>query len=170
MIVEPLDAPSIRPTIASDVAALKGIIDATDLFPSELLEDMIAPFFGVPCEERWLTAVAADALAGVAYFVRERMTEGTWNLLLTAVHPNLQRRGIGTELMRFIEDTLTANGERILIVETSGLPAFLSTREFYQHIGYEEEARIRDFYKSGEDKVVFRKTLSSKAEEDRVEE
>lgn len=98
------------------------------------------------------------------------MTEGTWNLLLIAVHPNLQRRGIGTELMRFIEDTLTANGERILIIETSGLPAFLSTREFYQHIGYEEEARIRDFFKLGDDKVVFRKTLSSKADEDRVED
>ena len=42
---------------------------------------------------------------------------------------------------------------------TSGLPSFERTRGFYRLCGYDEEARIRDFYQAGEDKIVFRKAL-----------
>jgi RimJ/RimL family protein N-acetyltransferase len=58
---------------------------------------------------------------------------------------------------------LAARGERILLVETSGLPEFERTRAFYAKHGYEEEARIREFYRAGEDKVVFRKALAQMA-------
>ena len=33
------------------------------------------------------------------------------------------------------------------------------SRQFYCKNGYDEEARIREFYQAGEDKVVFRKVL-----------
>jgi RimJ/RimL family protein N-acetyltransferase len=49
----------------------------------------------------------------------------------------------------------------MLLVETSGLPDFERTRAFYLKCGYEEEAHIRDFYATGEDKVVFRKVLNA---------
>lgn len=51
-------------------------------------------------------------------------------------------------------------GGRMLLVETSGLPDFERTRRFYMKCGCEEEARIRDFYTTGDDKVVFRKVLN----------
>jgi hypothetical protein len=35
------------------------------------------------------------------------------------------------------------------------------TRRFYRARGYGEEARIPDFYTSGEDKVTFRKALGA---------
>jgi ribosomal protein S18 acetylase RimI-like enzyme len=54
---------------------------------------------------------------------------------------------------------LTARGERLLLVETSGLASFERTRAFYRKCGYNEEARIRDFYKAGDDKIVYRKGL-----------
>ncbi len=56
---------------------------------------------------------------------------------------------------------MTARGGRMLLVETSGLPDFERTRAFYRKCGYEEEARIRDFYAAGDDKVVFRKVLNA---------
>jgi hypothetical protein len=58
---------------------------------------------------------------------------------------------------------LAASGERVLLVETSGLPEFGRTRAFYLHLGYAEEARIREFYQAGEDKIVFRKALTPPA-------
>jgi ribosomal protein S18 acetylase RimI-like enzyme len=88
------------------------------------------------------------------------MTSGTWNLLLIALHPDRQGRGNGAEILAYVERLLAAQGERVLLVETSGLPAFGRTRAFYARCGYDEEARIRDFYAAGEDKVVFRKALS----------
>lgn len=45
------------------------------------------------------------------------------------------------------------------MVETSGLPEYERTRRFYDHIGHDQEARIRDFHAVGEDKVVFWKRL-----------
>ncbi|MCW6511298.1 GNAT family N-acetyltransferase [Lichenifustis flavocetrariae] len=78
---------------------------------------------------------------------------------LIAVHPDRQGQGRGTALLRHVERVLAARGQRVLLVETSALPAFERTRAFYRQSGYGEEARIRDFYQAGEDKIVFRKAL-----------
>ncbi len=150
----------IRPVRADDLPALKRVIDGTGLFPSDMLDDMIGGFLkGEEPDQFWLTLDDGGPVA-VAYYTPERMTEGTWNLLLIAVHPDRQGQGIGAMLQGHVERQLAARGERILLVETSGLPEFERTRNFYRKLGYGEEARIRDFYKQGEDKIVFRKALS----------
>ena len=50
--------------------------------------------------------------------------------------------------------------ERVLLVETSGLAEFARTCWFYAEIDYTHEARIREFYQEGEDKIVFWKALA----------
>ena len=62
--------------------------------------------------------------------------------------------------MKHVEERLAKGGERLLIVETSSLDGFERARDFYEKCGYTEEARIRDFYTTGDDKVVFLKQLS----------
>jgi ribosomal protein S18 acetylase RimI-like enzyme len=149
--------------VGSDLPALEAVLDATELFPSELLEDMTSGFLaGDVGDDVWLT-LDDDGPQALAYYVPERMTEGTWNVLAIAVDPASQGRGHGSALMRHIEETLAARGERVLLVETSGLPAFERTRAFYRGLDYDEEARIRDFYAAGDDKVVFRKALQEGA-------
>ena len=101
-----------------------------------------------------------DGPVGVAYYAPERMTDGTWNLYMIAVHPARQGQGRGAALVRHVEEALAARGGRVLIVETSGLGSFERTRAFYRKCGYDDEARIRDFYKAGDDKIVFRKALA----------
>lgn len=61
--------------------------------------------------------------------------------------------------MTFIEDFLRMNGNRELIIDTSSTPEFDLTRAFYLKIGYTKEATIRDFWKEGDDKIVFWKKL-----------
>ena len=87
------------------------------------------------------------------------MTEGTWNLLAIAVLPERQGAGFGSAMIRYLEERLTEQGERILLVETMGTPEFEATRAFYGKNGFTEEARIREFYEAGADKVVFWKHL-----------
>lgn len=149
----------IRPVVPNDLPALKALIDATELFPSDLLDAMVAPFFNDETSDEYWVTDDDDGPQAFAYYVPERMTEGTWNLLLIAVHPKQQGQGRGAVLMQYIEQSLAARGERLLLVETSGLPSFGRTRVFYHKCGYDEEARIRDFYQVGEDKIVFRKVL-----------
>ncbi len=149
----------IREIKADDLPAIKSIIEAAELFPSELLDEMIGDYLtNDKSVEKWFTYESGKPIA-VAYCAPERMTQGTWNLYLIAVHPTHQGKGYGTSMLRYIEKELAAQGERLLLVETSGLDSYELTRQFYCKNGYDEEARIREFYQAGEDKVVFRKVL-----------
>ena len=108
--------------------------------------------------EIWLTDDDNGPVA-VAYLAPERMTEGTWNLYLIAVHPDHQRQGRGKAMLDHIERLLANRAERILLVETSGTDDFDYVRAFYRNNGFSEEARIREFYAAGVDKIVYRKVL-----------
>jgi hypothetical protein len=59
-----------------------------------------------------------------------------------------------------MEVQIDDQGGRIVIVDTSGTDAFAKTRRFYENAGYIEEARIRDFWSKGDDKVTYWKALS----------
>jgi ribosomal protein S18 acetylase RimI-like enzyme len=153
-------AGAIRRVAADDLAALARVIDGTGLFPSALLDGMLSGYLtGAAPEDRWWTVDDGGPVA-VAYAAPERFTDRTWNLLLLAVHPEHQGRGVGAALVRHVEQAVAAHDGRLLLIETSGLPAFARTRAFYRANGYDEGARIRDFYSDGEDKVVFRKALA----------
>jgi ribosomal protein S18 acetylase RimI-like enzyme len=150
---------TIRPMERGDLSAMKLIIDGTGLFPADMLDDMVSAFFDdAHTTDMWFV-VAHEAIMALAYCAPERMTGGTWNLYLIAVDPACQGQGVGAALMRHVETVLTARGERLLLVETSGLPEFERTRQFYLKNGYSLEARIRGFYAAGEDKIVFHKAL-----------
>ena len=96
---------------------------------------------------------------GFCYTEPEELAEGTWNMLALAVRPDLQGKRLGSALVAAAEQHLRGRKQRILIVDTSGTDGFEMTRKFYAQNGYEEEARIRDFWAPGDDKVTFRKAL-----------
>ncbi len=58
-----------------------------------------------------------------------------------------------------LEAELRIRGARILIADTSGAAGFTAARKFYAAKGYDEEARIRDFWGTGDDKVTYWKSL-----------
>ena len=48
-----------------------------------------------------------------------------------------------------------------MLVGSSALARYDRTRAFYVKCGYEEEARIRDYWAEGDDLVVLRKALDA---------
>ena len=92
----------IRTATPDDLPAFKRVIDATGLFPSELLDDMAGGIADDDGEECWLAREGTDGPIAVAYYMPERMTNGTWNLLLIAVHPDRQGEGVGASIMRHV--------------------------------------------------------------------
>lgn len=158
----------IRFTTPEDTDALLALAAATGLFEADQIEDlsqMLDQHFNSEINSLgiWLTDYENEPV-GVAYVAPERMTHRAWNLYLIAVHPEHQKQGRGAALLQYIEQMLTEQGERMLLVETSGTDDFEYVRKFYRNNGYEEEAKIRDFYIDGVDKVVFRKLLVSATE------
>lgn len=150
----------VRSVMQNDVADLKKVIDTSGLFPSYLLEGMMQAYFTNPdSEEIWLTQDVQGTPAVIAFCAPEKFTNGTYNLYLIAVHAAHQSKGIGAEVIQYIEDLLRSKGGRVLIVETSGLPEFERTRKFYDQRSFQRIATIPDFYNEGEAKVVFWKKL-----------
>jgi ribosomal protein S18 acetylase RimI-like enzyme len=153
----------IRLTSQDDTTALIAVAEASGLFDpnqTDSLAQMLDKHFSDKDETQdiWLTDYDNEPV-GIAYIAPERMTEGTWNLYLIAVHPDRQKQGRGKALLSYVEQMLMERGERILLVETAGTDDFEYVREFYRKNGYEQEARIREFYTAGIDKIVFRKAL-----------
>ncbi len=152
----------VRLTKRDDIPALQEVLDGTELFPSEMLPDMLGGFLAdAESPDIWLTCEAEGKPAGFCYAVPEQLAEGAWNMLAIAVLLDLQGSGCGAAMTRHLEAMLNKRGQRILIADTSGTEDFAQTRAFYRKNGYVEEARIRDFWAAGDDKIVFWKSLSA---------
>jgi len=144
-----------------DIKWLKQVLDSIELFPSEMLDEMISDYFeNTESQEIWFTSLENGKPISIGYCAPEKLTEGTYNLYAIGVRNDLQSNGIGSKMIGFIEDYLRSNGHRVLIVDTSGTDDFKLTRKFYEKLGYNKEAVIRDFWKEGDDKVIFWKKLN----------
>ena len=151
---------TIRLVQGQDILHLKKVLDSIDLFPSEMLDEMISSYLSNPeTEDIWFTETENDIPISIGYCAPETLTEGTYNLYALGVKSDIQSRGTGTRMVTFIEDHLKSNGHRILIVDTSSANDFKSSRDFYESLGYHKEAVIRDFWIDGDDKVVYWKKL-----------
>ncbi len=84
-------------------------------------------------------------------------TVGSYDIYWLGVDPTCQGKGYGRKLMEFAEEQIRAAGGRLYIVETSGRESYLPTRAFYERIGYTQAACVKDFYASGDDKIIYTK-------------
>lgn len=154
-----MNKPLIKMTTPDDIVQLQEVLVQTALFPPDLLPDLVAPFFSGDDDAFWLTCHMNDHAVGFCYTAPEELADGTWNLRALAVLPNHQGGGLGAALTEAVEQHLRQSAQRILIVDTSGTEDFTQVRKFYAKNGYQEEARVRDFWAPGDDKVIFRKAI-----------
>ena len=151
----------IRNIIKEDINGLKDVLNSIELFPSEILDEMVADYFNNPeSEDIWFTKIENNEPISIGYCAPEKLTNGTFNLYAIGVKSDIQGKGIGSEMMSFIENKLKQKGKRILIVDTSGTDTFKLTRKFYENLGYKKEAVIRDFWDNGDDKIIYWKKLN----------
>lgn len=157
----------MRVAAASDRAAVVDLAMTSGLFPPEGAEEIGIVFDAAGGSDQpdaqWAVATVDDLVRGVAFYAPERMTNGTWNLYFLAVDPQHRSAGLGAALVGTAETAVRARQGRVLLIETSGVDGFDRQRAFYSSLGYTLEARIRDFYDDGDDKVVFWKTLTHSA-------
>ena len=158
----PIQLRSLR---AADRPAIERILRATGVFTGEEVDVALELVdLGLRPEQREYSFVVvetvAEAVAGYACFGPTPLTEGVWDLYWIAVDPAIQSRGLGRQILAAVEAAVRAGGGRMVLVETASKPSYKPTRALYRRTNYVEVARIPDFYRVGDDKVIFVKTLS----------
>lgn len=102
--------------------------------------------------------------AGFACYGPTPLTSGHWEIYWLAVVPDYRRSGIGSELMSTVENAVRQAGGRQVTLETSSQPSYAGTRRFYRRLGYHETAQIPDYYRLGDDLIIYLKKLTRATE------
>ena len=88
------------------------------------------------------------------------LTQGVYDLYWIAIDPGVQGKGFGRRLIEYVEGDIVKCRGRMLLIETSSQESYGDTIRFYKKTGYKLVARIKNFYRIGDDKLVFSKELA----------
>jgi len=86
-------------------------------------------------------------------------TQGSFDLYWIAVAPEEQRKGLGPQVFARAEAAMRKAGAKRIYVDTSSSDRYAPTRGFYQRMGFQEDARLPDFYGPGDGKIIYVKEV-----------
>ena len=110
-------------------------------------------------EARVAVANDNERVLGYACFGTTPMTEAAYDLYWLVVAEDARGQGIGAALFAGVADELKQRGGRIIRVETSSLEGQGGARRFYEKTGFKLSGAIPDFYRQGDDLLLFAKVL-----------
>jgi ribosomal protein S18 acetylase RimI-like enzyme len=159
----------IRPLEPRDRARILEVVTATGNFTAaeiaiamEVVDEALAdPAFPRGDYRAYAAEDESGRVAGYECHGPTPLTEGTYDLYWIAVDPAYQGAGYGRALLAFAEADVRATAGRLLLIETSSQESYGATIRFYEKSGYPLVARIRGFYRPGDDKLIFAKELSA---------
>ncbi|MBM7113954.1 GNAT family N-acetyltransferase [Archangium primigenium] len=153
----------IRPLEGKDRESLASLIHRIETFSSEEKDCAVELVdLALQPSNRDYHILVADrdgTLVGYVCYGPTPMTEGTYDLYWIASDPKVRGQGVGASLVSRMEADLRGRQARIIRVETSATESYGPTRGFYAALKYTEEARIRDFYKVGDDLIILTKRV-----------
>lgn len=162
----------IRPVTPDDTLPLVSLTTNTEMFkPLEIraLQEVLADYFreNMALGHRAFLLEEGHEVLGYVYYAAAPMSDNTWYLYWIAVNRACQGQGIGGKLLKWVEEDVAMHEGRLLFIETSNLPHYAKTRQFYLKNGYGMVARLPDWYADGDDLIVFRKRLNGLDSESR---
>jgi ribosomal protein S18 acetylase RimI-like enzyme len=156
----------IRPMVEKDRASLLSMLIKTRSFTSAeidlamelidiVLKDQIQKDYQIYC-----MVDDQDQAIGYLCYGPTPMTQGTFDLYWIAVNPDFQEQGVGSKLLSVLEEVVKAEGGRMILADTSMIPHYEKTQKFYLKNGFQEVARVLDYYHPGNDRVTFCRRLT----------
>jgi ribosomal protein S18 acetylase RimI-like enzyme len=156
----------IRPLLEKDRAKLLSVLIKTRAFSSAeidvamelidiVLKDQVQKDYQIDC-------MVDDQDLAIGYICNgpTPMAQGTFDLYWIAVDPDFQEQGAGSKLVGFLEEGLKARGGRMILADTSTVPQYEKTQRFYVKNGFQQVARIPDYYQPGNDRITFCRRLT----------
>jgi ribosomal protein S18 acetylase RimI-like enzyme len=155
---------TVRCPTAGDRPVIREALARCGVFTDEEVRVAIEMFdAGVAGDYSLLGIDAGGTLRGYACFGKASLTERSWYLYWICVDPDAQGSGVGQALQRGVEDRVRELGGDRLVAETSGRPDYARARRFYERAGFTVHGRIPDFYRPGDDCVIYGKRLGAAA-------
>src|SRR4030065_2483117 len=157
----------IRPLVEKDRVGLLSVLIKTRSFTSAeidvamelidlVLKDPIQNDYQIYC-----MVDDQDQAIGYICYGPTPMTQGTFDLYWIAVDPDFQKQGVGSNLLDFLRKGVNKLKGRMILADTSSIPQYERTKKFYLKNGFQEVARIPDYYHPGNDRMTFCKKLES---------
>ena len=160
-IAEPVAVEASRP---EDRTAIGEIARRADVFTEEEKESVFELFDArlqsPDSGYEWFSARIGGRVAGFACYGPTPLAQGAYDLYWICTDRDLQGRGVGRALFAAMESEIRKRNGRLLMIWTSGGEPYRPASKFYEEMGCEVSARIRDYYQPGEDMIVFIKYFS----------
>jgi GNAT superfamily N-acetyltransferase len=147
-----------------DIKSVMEIIESTKFFYDheveiavELVTERLA--HGESTGYYFVFAEADGVTVAYSCFGPIIMSKTSFDLYWIATHNDFRGKGIGKKLLEETCNQARKMGCSIIIAETSGLEHYAPTRAFYINNNFELEARLKDFYVMGDDKLFYTKRI-----------
>ncbi|MCB9730310.1 MAG: GNAT family N-acetyltransferase [Deltaproteobacteria bacterium] len=160
----------IRAIQSTDLDGIVDLLARTDAFDDEerqVARELVEDAIHRPDESGYHALVAVEpkssggSVLGYVLHGPTPMTEHTHDLYWIAVDATRRGQGIGRKLVAALDQTLRAEGGRIVRVEASSVADAPATLAFYHGTGFVECGRIPHFYGTDDDLVIFYRDLGA---------
>jgi ribosomal protein S18 acetylase RimI-like enzyme len=152
-----------NPTV-SDLERVKSILESSGFFTEDevkmgvsLLQERLDDLEHSSYEFVFLEN--ENGIVGYTCFGFIEGTEASYDLYWIAVDQGFKRNGFGSMLLQETENQIKDKGGKKIYIETSSTPLYKPTRLFYEKSEYKKEAEIKDFYRPGDNKLIYSKTM-----------
>jgi ribosomal protein S18 acetylase RimI-like enzyme len=157
-------SPRVLPSVPADRPHIREILLNSDLFKAtdaDCVDEMFELALAKPSPDnyRFLSAWLDAAMVGFACYGWESLTYGTWDLFWVCTLRNARGLGIGSALLKEAVRVATAEGGRLMVIYTSGTPAYTAARRLYEAHQFVRVATVPEYYNAGDDLHIYRRRL-----------
>ncbi len=155
----------IRLTSAEDRSTILKILKETNIFKQEEIQiagELIDSFLSSPENPDYQFYSYIDSsksVSGFCCYGVTHITKGTYDLYWLVVSPNNQEKGVGRDMLHFVEEKIRQTHGRLIIVETSSTREYDAARRFYLKNGFSQVGHIKEYYALDDDLIIFAKYL-----------
>ena len=154
---------TIRKLAPADRGPLEAVLRSDDSFRPDEIDvalELIDDALEKADSDYWVrVATIDDVVAGYICFGPTPMTQSTYDLYWIVTHSEFRGHGLASSLIKAMEAELGELGGTAIRVETSKLEGYTAARRLYGRLGYPETARFPDFYRPGDDLIVYYKQI-----------
>lgn len=149
-----------------DRAGIKALLQSTRFFNDEevnvaleLVDEKIK--LGDKSSYQFLVALNDEEVpVGYSCYGKIPGTKSSFDLYWIAVNDAVRHQGIGHLLLEETGHQVKSQGGINLYAETSGRAQYKPTHQFYENENFILEAKLKDYFDSGDDKLLFTKFLT----------